>query len=312
MHEFRKILFVSQGFADETEAMKQAMSLAFNNTAQLDGLIICPELPSRMAEHRDRYEGSLKKALEDAAATVRVTLGDGRHDGLRTIEVERGNAQAVRVIRHALRHAHDLIIKQAEPREDKHGFNAVDMGLLRKSHCPLWLCRPITRHHGEMKVAVAIDPVTSEENERDLALRLLRLARALADDCSGELHIVSCWDYANEAYLRNNVWIHVPPEELADIIEQKRSGHLHALSDLVEAAGIEGRCRVHHLRGQPERRIPIFIDEESVDILVMGTLARTGIPGFVIGNTAENIVQKLACSVLALKPNGFVSPVNAY
>ncbi|MFO0070344.1 MAG: universal stress protein, partial [Alphaproteobacteria bacterium] len=30
------------------------------------------------------------------------------------------------------------------------------------------------------------------------------------------------------------------------------------------------------------------------------------------GNTAENILQKLSCSLLALKPNGFVSPVKAY
>lgn len=44
----------------------------------------------------------------------------------------------------------------------------------------------------------------------------------------------------------------------------------------------------------------------------MGTVARTGIPGFIIGNTAENILQKIDCSLLALKPLGFVSPVKAY
>lgn len=312
MREFRKILFVGQGLADETEALKQAMSLARNNAAELDGLIVCPELPSRMAEHRDRFEASLKTALEDLAVTVRATLDEDGHDGLRTIEVDSGKAPAVRVIRHALRHAHDLIIKQAEPREDGRGFSALDMDLLRKSHCPLWLSRPIARHRSEMKVAVAIDPETTEDNERDLALRLLRLARALADDCNGTLHIVSCWDYANERYLSYNPWIRVSPEELTGIVEQERKSHHEALSGLIDAAGIEGVIRVHHLRGRPEQIIPAFVGEEGVDILVMGTLARTGIPGFVIGNTAENIVQKLTCSVLALKPNGFVSPVKAY
>jgi universal stress protein E len=312
MREFRKILFVGQGLADETEALKQAMSLARNNAAELDGLIVCPELPSRMAEHRDRYETSLKTALEELAAAVRATLGEGGHDGLRTIEVDSGKAPAVRVIRHALRHAHDLIVKQAEPREEGRGFSAVDMELLRKSHCPLWLSRPIARHRGEMKVAVAIDPETTEDNERDLVLRLLRLARSLADDCNGTLHIVSCWEYANERYLRHNPWIRVSPEELTGMVEQERRGHHQALSGLIEAAGIEGGTRIHHLRGRPEQIIPAFVAEDGVDILVMGTLARTGIPGFVIGNTAENIVQKLACSVLALKPNGFVSPVKAY
>lgn len=32
----------------------------------------------------------------------------------------------------------------------------------------------------------------------------------------------------------------------------------------------------------------------------------------IIGNTAENILQKIDCSLLALKPLGFVSPVKAY
>jgi nucleotide-binding universal stress UspA family protein len=54
------------------------------------------------------------------------------------------------------------------------------------------------------------------------------------------------------------------------------------------------------------------VEDREIDILVMGTVARTGLPGFVLGNTAENIVQKLSCSLLALKPQGFVSPVKAY
>ncbi|HRE31359.1 MAG TPA: universal stress protein, partial [Candidatus Berkiella sp.] len=35
------------------------------------------------------------------------------------------------------------------------------------------------------------------------------------------------------------------------------------------------------------------------------------IPGFIIGNTAENVLQKISCSLLALKPNGFISPVKS-
>lgn len=42
----------------------------------------------------------------------------------------------------------------------------------------------------------------------------------------------------------------------------------------------------------------------------MGTFARIGIAGFFIGNTAEAILEQLQCSVLAVKPPGFVSPVS--
>ena len=41
----------------------------------------------------------------------------------------------------------------------------------------------------------------------------------------------------------------------------------------------------------------------------MGTLARTGIEGYLIGNTAETVLQRVECSVLTTKPDGFVSPV---
>jgi universal stress protein E len=58
--------------------------------------------------------------------------------------------------------------------------------------------------------------------------------------------------------------------------------------------------------------IPSLVEDNEMDILVMGTVARTGIPGFVIGNTAENVLEALKCSVLAMKPNGFVSSVKAY
>lgn len=49
--------------------------------------------------------------------------------------------------------------------------------------------------------------------------------------------------------------------------------------------------------------------ELKVDRVVMGTVVRTGIARSIIGNTAEKILEQVSCSVLALKPAGFVSPV---
>jgi nucleotide-binding universal stress UspA family protein len=41
----------------------------------------------------------------------------------------------------------------------------------------------------------------------------------------------------------------------------------------------------------------------------MGTVARTGIDGLFMGNTAESIIGQLDCSILTVKPPGFTSPV---
>jgi nucleotide-binding universal stress UspA family protein len=49
--------------------------------------------------------------------------------------------------------------------------------------------------------------------------------------------------------------------------------------------------------------------EQDIDLLVMGTVCRTGISGFLIGNTAEEVLNQIDCSVLTVKPEGFVTPV---
>jgi len=55
--------------------------------------------------------------------------------------------------------------------------------------------------------------------------------------------------------------------------------------------------------------VPAIAHELAVDLVVMGTVARTGIAGFFMGNTAESILTQLDCSVLTIKPPGFISPI---
>ena len=55
--------------------------------------------------------------------------------------------------------------------------------------------------------------------------------------------------------------------------------------------------------------IPEFVVGHGTELVVMGTVARGGIAGLLIGNTAERVLRKLPCSVLAVKPDDFVSPV---
>jgi nucleotide-binding universal stress UspA family protein len=67
--------------------------------------------------------------------------------------------------------------------------------------------------------------------------------------------------------------------------------------------------RLHLIKGEPETVISWFCKEKKVDVLVLGTIARTGLGAALIGNTAETLVSKVECSILAVKPDGFVCPV---
>jgi universal stress protein E len=315
MLNFRNILFVSRGLEDETEALKQALSLARNNKAALKALIVCPDFPEEMGDYKDKFKAALIEQLKASIQASLAKIKINEVDLPVQIDVEGGDTPAIRIIRKVLRDAHDLVIKEAEPKESGKGFKAMDMGLLRKCPCPVWLTRPIKRHRKKMKVAVAIDPESSTLEGHDLSISLLQLANSLAVSCSGALDIVSCWNFEHENMIRGHTsaWFQISENELDELVANRQNEHRVALDGLIVQANLAGANQhIHHIKGLPEQCIPDFISQNGIDILVMGTVARTGIQSFIIGNTAENVVQKLSCSLLALKPNGFISPVKAY
>lgn len=312
MQKFNNILFVSRGVTEETDAIKQALSIARNNQSELNALIVAPGLPKEMKDYKKKYEGSLIEHLQKSIQSSREVVKVSENDVPVKIQVESGGTPATNIVRHVLKNEYDLVIKEAEIKEDGKGFKAMDMDLLRKCPVPVWLSRPINKHRDKMKVAVAIDPESISSEADHLSLRLLKISRSLADTCNGELDIISCWDYEFEKYLRHNVWIKMPDDDLVITVKNAQTQHRAALENIIGKSGIGSKIQVHHIRGRAEQMIPQYVINRNIDILVMGTLARTGISGFIIGNTAENIVQKLGCSLLALKPNGFVSPVKAY
>ena len=309
MRNFHNILFVSHGVGDESDGLMQAVAVASISGAVLEVEVVCPSLPGEFEEYRGAYTEGLKNHVEDTLSKVRGNLQLGDAVLPVSISVNCGSNPAERIIRRVQREGFDLVVKQVEGKQRRSGFRAMDMELLRKCPSPVWLCRPIRRPRAEINVVVAIDPESESVEDRNLSIRLLRLSRDLADTCSGTLHVVSCWEYDVDEYLRHHVPINVSDEELERIIERAASSHRAKLDALIQEAGIGGTLEIHHAIAQAERFIPQLIEERHFDILVMGTLARTGIPGFIMGNTAENILQKVSCSLLALKPGEFVSPV---
>lgn len=313
MRHFHNILYATTGPGEVFEGLKQALAIAAANQAALTILIAYPELPEAQQVYREKFREFMRQQTEAGVAAARVAL-DLSVEAV-TIDlqvVSSDEPPAITMIRHVLREGVDLVIKEAEgPAEDK-GFKATDMTLLRKCPCPVWLARPIVRPRRETRVAVAINPESRDRTEHDLSLRLLSLSRSLADTCSGELDIVSCWDFEFERYLRAGTRANLPETGVQGAVEYAQSSHNLVLNNLIQESGIGGVFHIHRLRGRAEERIPAFVRGRGTDILVMGSVARTGIVGFIMGNTAENVMRELSCGLVALKPAGFVSPVRAY
>jgi len=54
-------------------------------------------------------------------------------------------------------------------------------------------------------------------------------------------------------------------------------------------------------RGKPHQEILRAIDETKSDLLVMGSLGKTGLSRMLIGSTTEKVVREMPCSVIILK-----------
>ncbi len=76
-------------------------------------------------------------------------------------------------------------------------------------------------------------------------------------------------------------------------MEQIESVYLQKMGDYQNAF-------IRVLSGHPASEILNFIDQETIDLVVMGTHGFTGLAHFFLGSTAEKVVRRANCSVLTV------------
>ncbi len=138
--------------------------------------------------------------------------------------------------------------------------------------------------------------------------KVLDLALALAKFEGSELHVLHAWKAFREATLRGRAGVR--HDEVRKYVASVRTGARKAFDELLAKFDLpKKRGRVHLLDGDAAVVIADLVKKKRIDLLVMGTVARTGISGLLIGNTAERVVGSIGCSLLTVKPDGFVSPI---
>jgi nucleotide-binding universal stress UspA family protein len=196
-------------------------------------------------------------------------------------------------------------------------FGSTDMHLLRKCPCPVWLIKPQEeKKFQRILAAVDIQPPDDVKKMEALNQQIMEMATSLAFSEFAELHFVHAWMIFGESMLKSrrygglneevNEWV----KEQKTEIETRRNAFTIKLEQLLGEKGSDYlQPEIHFINGDATEVIPKLATEKNIDLAIMGTIARTGIPGFFMGNTAENILNQLNCSVIAVKPEGFVSPV---
>lgn len=304
MKNFKNILFVVEEHSLPQNFIEQAVKIVTSNNAELSFLILHSKLPDNLHNIQETFENGFENH-------IRSHLKNNGFEGDFNITFDTKTPHSVTIIQHVLKSGHDLVIKVADQSDNKKlkGLKSIDMALLRQCPCPVWLCRDDS-DFSKPKILTAVDPQAETPEGQDLNLRLIDLGESLASTLGGTNTIVSCWHFEHENFLRNSAFAKMDGDKVDELVEDYKQEHQKSLNALIEKSDVQD-CNSVCERGEAQKAIPLYVDNNNIDMVVMGTVARTGIPGFIIGNTAENILQNLSCSMMALKPNGFVSPVKA-
>lgn len=309
MPKLTNMLLHIDTLADTHPALDGALDLARSQGASLTVVDIIPDFswPVRLViggyekviEQVTHTKGNRLKEIMDAANTEGVDVTTKLLDA----------PTSVSIVREAIRGNHDLVIKAAKGQQSRRRgrFGTTATRLFRKCPCPVLLLK--SGHEGDFRnVVAAVDATSTDEVDAKLNLTIIEMAELFRAMGDGQLDLVHVWEVYGEGILKD----HMPAEELEDV---RHKAEVHAKKKLAELLSTAGLTitddRAHLVNGDPGHEIPQFVSKHQTDLLVMGTVGRAGISGLLIGNTAERILGDVDCSVLAVKPEGFVSPITA-
>ena len=292
MQDIKNILVYLPAGPGEVAVLERVARLAANSGADIEIVDVVSDLPLILRTPTFGYP-ALSETLEDENfARLEAAAKKVRSADVGVSVKSLYGKDFIEITKEALRGGHDLVVLHAS-RERK-----AAMRLFRACPTPVWAI------YGEAegpykKVLAAVDPLFGEDRDNALNRRILDAAQKAAELELAELHVVHAWGEAVE-----------PQQLLQSYSDKVQATAREALDALLEPyrAAIPAE-NVHLVPGKPTDAIDELVEQENIDLLVMGTVVRTGLKGFLIGNTAEELLGKVRCSILALKPDGFRSPV---
>ncbi len=209
------------------------------------------------------------------------------------------------VIREATRLNVDLIV--AEQHHGHRGaslLHLVDWELLRLSPVPVLLIKD-GRAYRHPRILAAVDPDHTYGKPVWLDREILNTGQAIAKALRGSLHAV-------HAYAPIPVLAFPTGAISAQEVEaaNARSGEAAERKLKRSLRNAEMRNVVSHVIGRhPADAIAEVAGASRASLVVMGAISRSGIKRLLIGNTAERVLDRLACDVLVIKPKNLINRV---
>ena len=324
MKRFERILCVLDPESSAETAILQAVRLAADHQAEITFTAVVRE--ARYWRGSFPGTGDRDRDLQAVYDSRKAALQAEIHRVAPHIEpnvVILSGIGFIEIIKAVRRDSHDLVIKCAENASWMHRFfSSEDMHLLRKCPCPVLMLKP--GQTDAFKTVLATVDVNDDDSlptgdnvQEELNREVLAYAALFSMADLTTLHVGAVWNAYAEDFCRYGAFSRVPQEDVDQYVEQTRGECATKLDGLLRdmgfALGKESMKylspRSHLVKGKASREIPQMAEQYGVDLVVMGTVGRVGIPGLIIGNTAESILEQVHCSVLTIKPDGFQTPV---
>jgi len=253
-----------------------------------------PRARAALIDDRMRRLREIKSALaaEDLEITVDVRWDSPLADG---------------IVRKILESAPDIVFKDTHyhPLLKRSVFSNTDWHLIRDCPALLWLAKP-PPIKAKPRFIAAVDPLHERAKPSELDDRIIGAAKQFCHPLNGELHVVHAFD-ATPALVAPMESM-ATPLAIRQITDAMRARHTEAVHQLTDAHGIR-REDVHVDEGSTRELVITLTEKLQADVVVMGAVSRRGLKRLFLGNTAEDVLDKLPCDLLIVKPAGFETSV---
>lgn len=298
MQSINKIMVVIEPDQDKQLALDKAVRLARVSGAELE-LLVCdhsPYLedgyyfdPLQAARLREEHVANNRQLLENMAGVIR---GQGFHV---SVDALWGNPPYRAIVKKVLDSKPDLLVQSSRHHEKiaRLLLSHQDWQLLRYCPCPLLLVKDQSWPEHPVFV-VAVDPTHVNDKPAELDTQLTAAAVRLAEVTEGSVHVFhSCYQPPVSGMY--------PVRVDLDLYKQKTAELLSAFSLSDD--------QLHVVDEDVKKSLPVLLKDLHANVLVMGAVSRSAVDRFLVGSTAERLLDRVSQDVLILKPEGFTDKV---
>ncbi|WMS87160.1 universal stress protein UspE [Pleionea litopenaei] len=303
METIKRILVVITREAETQPALERALIFAEQGPIEITlfSALYVPALeltavlaPDERKQLRQQYYSARENYLSQLSETFKhpnITYSTA-------VVWHKKTAQAI--LEYVADHSFDLTIKRisSDASSQNPFVMPVDWHLLRLCQSSLLLVREAHwQTDGAILGAVCCTQVDREHQQ--LNHKIIDTLQVLAELLHADAHLINT--HMSPLLDAPNNYPNLNKEQLRLKVSQY---HNNKMQELVASHCIHEQ-HIHVIEGLAEDKIPATAEKLNAQVVVMGTVGRTGLTAAFMGNTAERVLARLKCEVLALKPDDF-------